>query len=154
MLPSVHRHCTVPAVWFRHRLLHRSHNDRCLCRGGLHPQGQALKARVPHVVLPDLNNPSFAQLSYTGAMKAVSEALVTSGPNQQSWLLAGSSMGGYIAALYASMYPTHVSRLVLLCPGFALVDRWESVLPAGAMDAWQREGSLAFADGQVCVQHR
>jgi uncharacterized protein len=37
--------------------------------------------------------------------------------------LVGSSMGGYVAALYAAAHP-EVSRLVLLAPAFGFAPRW------------------------------
>ncbi len=47
--------------------------------------------------------------------------------------LIGSSMGGYLSALYASLHPISVQRLVLLAPAFGFAPRWSekirSVLP-------------------------
>src|SRR5438105_571146 len=43
--------------------------------------------------------------------------------NRQSARLAGSSMGGYLAALYAASHP-EISRLVLLAPAFGFARRW------------------------------
>jgi uncharacterized protein len=39
--------------------------------------------------------------------------------------LIGSSMGGYLAALYASSHP-EVSGLVLLAPAFGMAERWDA----------------------------
>jgi uncharacterized protein len=41
--------------------------------------------------------------------------------------LIGSSMGGYVAALYAAAHP-EVSRLVLLAPAFGFAPRWKARL--------------------------
>jgi len=41
--------------------------------------------------------------------------------------LIGSSMGGFLAALYAAAHP-EVSRLVLLAPAFAFAPRWRQMI--------------------------
>jgi len=104
----------------------------------------AFEARGLVLERPDLNRPSFAALTFTGALAAV-DALVTAsgGP----WCLVGSSMGGAIAALYANANPERVARLVLLCPGFGLADRWPAVLGADVMKHWRETGTLVVPDG-------
>jgi len=61
-------------------------------------------------------------------------------------------MGGYIAALYAANYPSHVDRLVLYNPAFNLEDNWSSIIaysfpnksPEELLKQWEMDGELAF----------
>jgi pimeloyl-ACP methyl ester carboxylesterase len=56
--------------------------------------------------------------------------------------LIGSSMGGYLAALYAARHP-EVVRAVLLAPAFGFARRWaESLGAARVADAWRRTGAM------------
>jgi uncharacterized protein len=95
---------------------------------------------------PDLNQPSFGELTVTGALAAVDE-LLTAGPEKTRWSFVGSSFGGYVAARWAELHPEWVERLLLLCPGFGLLDRWPQMLGREAMNRWQQEGSMDFPDG-------
>lgn len=69
------------------------------------------------------------------------------GPPTARWSLVGSSFGGYVAARWAELHPERIGRLLLLCPGFDLVDRWPEMLGKQAMARWEREGELEFPDG-------
>lgn len=57
-------------------------------------------------------------------------------------VLVGSSMGGYLAALYAARHP-EVEKLVLLAPAFGFRDRWPAMLGAEKFAEWERTGELA-----------
>lgn len=56
-------------------------------------------------------------------------------------VLVGSSMGGYLAALYASRHP-EVEKLVLLAPAFGFTQRWPHMLGAEKFAEWERTGEL------------
>src|SRR5277367_2902382 len=45
--------------------------------------------------------------------------------------LTGSSMGGYVAALYASLHP-EVDRLVKMAPALGFAQRWKDRVAEGA----------------------
>lgn len=63
--------------------------------------------------------------------------------------ILGSSMGGYLSALYAARHP-EVRRVVLLAPAFRLAERWEARVGAEAMAEWRRTGALqVFHYGEV-----
>jgi pimeloyl-ACP methyl ester carboxylesterase len=94
---------------------------------------------------PDLNRPSFAFLDHAAMLAAVDE-MDARQPHGPPWRLVGSSLGGWVAARWAELRPDRVDRLVLLCPGFDLADRWPDVVGAEQMARWQREGALALAD--------
>ena len=89
---------------------------------------------------PDLRAPSFAELSVSAAL----QVLVDLGPGP--WRVVGSSLGGYLAALWASLHPDRVERLLLLCPGFGLPDRWPSIVGTEAFERWERDGELLLPD--------
>lgn len=57
--------------------------------------------------------------------------------------LIGSSMGGYLAALYASKHPDEVERLVLLAPAFHFHTRWPLMLGEEKFAAWRETGVLS-----------
>src|SRR5207245_749511 len=57
--------------------------------------------------------------------------------------LMGSSLGGYLAALYASRHP-EVEKLVLLAPAFYFPRRWQDTFGAARVADWKRDGVLPF----------
>jgi len=58
--------------------------------------------------------------------------------------LVGSSLGGYVAALYASRYPSRVQSLTLICPSFDMKSRWHTVWGPEIMQKWKEEGGRIF----------
>ncbi len=97
--------------------------------------------------LPDLNRPDFAHLTVTGALDAVDDLVATQGEEEVPWSFIGSSMGGWVAALWAARHPDRVARLALLCPGFGLQERWPEMLGAEQMRAWEETGWMTYPDG-------
>ena len=93
--------------------------------------------------LPDLNCPSFARLEIGAALRHLS---VLSAPHDH-WALIGSSLGGYLAALFACQHPARIQRLILLCPGFGLAERWPTLLGSAALHRWRHDGRLPFTNG-------
>ncbi len=55
--------------------------------------------------------------------------------------LIGSSMGGYLAALYAARHP-EVEKLVLLAPAFSFATRWPEALGDLAIQQWKHTNAL------------
>ena len=87
--------------------------------------------------VPALDEGDFERLTLT-AQLAIIERLADSGPIN----ILGSSMGGYLAALYAARHP-EVRRVVLLAPAFRLAERWEARLGEAAMADWRQTGSMS-----------
>ena len=106
---------------------------------------KAFEAAGLELLLPDLNAPSFAELS-PRAMLGVLDTLDAEEGDEQAWGFVGSSFGGWLSARWAELHPTRVARLLLLCPAFDLAGRWPELLPPGAMDKWRRDGSLLMPD--------
>ncbi len=94
--------------------------------------------------LPDLNWPSFEELTADGALSVLDrmDSEVEGGP----WRLIGSSMGGYLAALWTQAHPEKVDKLVLLCPGFNILERWPVIVGASRIEKWRNEGVLSVPD--------
>ncbi|MCB9639655.1 MAG: alpha/beta fold hydrolase [Myxococcales bacterium] len=97
---------------------------------------------------PDLNHPSFAELTYTGALTKMDAMDAQHRQDDQRWCLVGSSMGGFLSAYWSSQHPERVERLVLLCPGFDLVRRWPILHGQEKMDQWKRDGALMLPDSK------
>jgi len=88
------------------------------------------------VEVPDLSAADFEHLTLSGQL-AIIERLADGQPVR----LMGSSMGGYLAALYAARHP-EVERVVLLAPAFRFAKRWNEHLGPEKMEAWRTTGSL------------
>lgn len=86
---------------------------------------------------PDLSEGDFFHLSISGQLRVV-QAAARGGPVS----IVGSSLGGYLAALFASRYPL-AQRVVLLAPAFGFARLWRQRLGDRRMDDWRREGSLS-----------
>ncbi len=69
--------------------------------------------------------------------------MIDNAVNGDPVILMGSSLGGYLAALYASRN-ANVERLVLLAPAFEFPARWRQRFSGGELDEWQRTGSRSF----------
>jgi uncharacterized protein len=86
--------------------------------------------------VPDLAEGNFRNLMLTAQLNVVARIA----PGERVSLI-GSSMGGYLAALYAARHP-EVEKLVLLAPAFSFASRWPQTLGEQAMDQWKRTNTL------------
>jgi pimeloyl-ACP methyl ester carboxylesterase len=87
---------------------------------------------------PDLSEGNFRALSLTAQLRAIERL----DGQQQSLILIGSSMGGYLAALYAAAHPERVERLVLLAPAFNFYARWVEALGPENLTRWREQGEM------------
>lgn len=76
--------------------------------------------------IPAMDEGDFEHLTISGQL-GVLESLIGGEPVR----LTGSSMGGYLAALYASKYG-NVDRLVMMAPAFGFAQRWKEKVIEGA----------------------
>ncbi len=94
---------------------------------------------------PDLNVPTFEQLSIASQCALVRSRIEAS---ESPCVLAGSSLGGYVAALVASGFGApvdpRVRALLLIAPAFQLAPRWRERVGASGMTAWRRNGSMRY----------
>lgn len=89
----------------------------------------ALAAHGVDLEVPSLDRGDFEHLTIAGQLAVIERTL-----NEEPARLIGSSMGGYLAALYAAAHP-EVSRLVLLAPAFGFAARWREKIQ-GEPPAW------------------
>jgi pimeloyl-ACP methyl ester carboxylesterase len=78
----------------------------------------ALAALGIQLDVPAMDQGDFEHLTISGQLNLLEQTIP-----ETPVCLIGSSMGGFIAALYAAAHP-EVSRLVLLAPAFAFAPRW------------------------------
>jgi len=105
-----------------------------------------LRAEGFEVAVPYLESEGFRNLTISGQLRVIEQAAAG-----EAVSLIGSSMGGYLAALYASLHPETV-KLVLLAPAFGFAERWGMRLGKEKMAAWKRDGYLEmmhYASGKL-----
>jgi pimeloyl-ACP methyl ester carboxylesterase len=99
----------------------------------------------------DLNRPSFEVLTISAALAEIERWYADAGDDARAAGpidAIGSSLGGYLAALWAERHPERVRRLVLLCPGLDMVHRWPTLFGPQAMARWERDGALRLPDAR------
>jgi len=94
-----------------------------------------LRDRGVDLLVPELDEGRFEQLTITGQLRVI-ESQAASGPVR----LIGSSLGGWLGALYAARHP-EVDRLVLLAPAFGFPDLLPRFMGPEKMRLWERDGS-------------
>jgi alpha-beta hydrolase superfamily lysophospholipase len=95
-----------------------------------------LESAGASVDIPDLAEGDFEHLTITGQLAVIDRAVAG-----RSVVLIGSSLGGYLAALYAARH-SNVRRLVLLAPAFGFSHRWPERLGPAQMAAWRSAGTI------------
>lgn len=97
--------------------------------------------------IPQLDEGRFEDLTISGQLQVIDRTV-----GDQPAVLVGSSLGGYLAALYASRHsPSRVTQLVLLAPAFQLPHRWKERYSPEEWERWKREGSAPvfhYGDGR------
>ncbi len=88
--------------------------------------------------IPHLDRGDFEKLTVTGQLQAVDQAV-----RGDRVFLMGSSLGGFLAAHYASNH-ANVERLVLLAPAFEFPARWRSRFTEQELAEWRARGARAF----------
>jgi pimeloyl-ACP methyl ester carboxylesterase len=86
--------------------------------------------------IPDLAAGDFSNLTITGQLRVIEKTA-----NGRAVTLLGSSMGGYLAALYAARH-AEVERVVLMAPAFGFARRWAAALGEDQLARWRRTGFL------------
>ncbi len=99
---------------------------------------QRFSERGLKIEIPQLDEGDFQALTITGQLGVIDRAV-----NGKPAILIGSSLGGYLAALYAAHHP-NVERLVLMAPAFQFPRRWRERFTTEELALWKREGSRKF----------
>ncbi len=94
-----------------------------------------LTASGVDVDIPQLDGGDFEHLTLTGQLRVIHETV-----GGRPSVLFGSSMGGYLAALYASQHP-EIEKLVLLAPAFQFPSRWRQRYTEAQLANWKAAGS-------------
>ncbi len=105
---------------------------------------RALEAAGLEVAVPDLADGNFEALTITGQLSVLERAA-----GGQPVRLVGSSMGGYLAALYAA-HP-EVTQLALMAPAFDFPRAWAASYDAETLAEWRRTGRTSvfhYAEGR------
>lgn len=89
-----------------------------------------------HLEIPDLSQGDFEHLTITAQLNVVEETL-----HGEPACIIGSSMGGYLAALYASAHK-ETQRLVLLAPAFDFASRLREITSPEKLAKWRETGSI------------
>src|ERR1039458_9214966 len=97
---------------------------------------ERLRAAGAVIDIPDLAAGDFEHLTISGQLRVIERAA-----SGNPVALMGSSMGGYLAALYAARHP-EVSRLVLLAPAFRFARRWAERMGDAAVGGWSGSGDV------------
>lgn len=85
--------------------------------------------------IPQLDEGNFEALTITGQLGVVDRAVAG-----QPAVLMGSSLGGYLAALYAARHPQNVERVILMAPAFRFPSMWRRRYTAQELEEWKRTG--------------
>jgi len=94
--------------------------------------------------IPQLDEGNFEGLTISGQLNVIERAVAG-----KPAILMGSSLGGYLAALYAARHP-EIERLVLLAPAFQFPRRWRERYSA---EDWKRDGFVPvfhYGAGREC----
>jgi uncharacterized protein len=97
---------------------------------------KALADRGVELAVHDLAEGDFDHLTISGQLR-VTESVLDGAPCR----LIGSSMGGYLAAIYAAAHP-ETDRLVLLAPAFGFAPRWREMQGPDVIEQWAKSGWL------------
>jgi hypothetical protein len=87
-------------------------------------------------LIPDLAAGSFESLTLSGQLRVAGQSAAG-----RPVAVIGSSMGGYLAALYAANHP-ETTRAVCLAPAFDFANRWRTRIGEEAFRAWRQTGWL------------
>lgn len=88
--------------------------------------------------IPQLDAGNFEGLTVSGQLRVIEDAVAG-----ETVTLMGSSLGGYLAALFAARNK-NVDRLVLLAPAFQFPSRWRNRFTVAELADWKSTGSRPF----------
>jgi uncharacterized protein len=98
---------------------------------------ERLRAQGWRVTIPVLDSDDFEHLTISRQLKVIEDET-----GDEPVVLIGSSLGGYLAALYAARH-SEVRCLVLLAPAFRFYERWRERLTPEEWKRWQDSAGLS-----------
>jgi len=91
------------------------------------------RERIPSLEVPDLAAGDFENLTISGQLELIEDLA-----HGEKVALIGSSLGGYLAALYAARH-AEVAKVILMAPAFGFARRWTAAPEA---ENWRKTGFL------------
>ncbi len=125
---------------FRHAHIH-GFSSNAQSSKGLY-LAERFEGRGLDLVLPELNQPSFEEITFGNALEAIATMDVEHGDSSIPWRISASSMGAYLVSLWAQENPEKVDRLCLMSPAFGLGERFVDLVGEDAMARWEDDGEL------------
>lgn len=95
-----------------------------------------------NVDVPDLNFPSFKEMTLTSQLEMV-EKQIAKNDSSSPLVMIGSSMGGLLASIL-SKRNKRTAALILLAPGFGITRRWKEFVTQEQYDLWKSSGEMHF----------
>ncbi len=89
--------------------------------------------------IPDLNVPSFENLSIAAMLEKVKE--VVNEDKNGSWVVFGSSLGAFVALQAAAVIP-RIEKLVMIAPALGLWERREFLVGKSNLGKWMQKGTI------------
>jgi pimeloyl-ACP methyl ester carboxylesterase len=89
------------------------------------------------VEIPALDAGDFEHLTITSQLEVVDRKI-----GSLPAILMGSSLGGYLAGLYAARHPGITEKLILMAPAFEFPRRWKARYTEAEVENWRRQGSV------------
>lgn len=89
--------------------------------------------------IPALDRGDFENMSISSMLELV-DTMVAG----RSCIMMGSSLGGFLAGLYAARNPKLVERLVLLAPALEFSKKWQERFSGHELEEWKRQGWKTF----------
>jgi hypothetical protein len=94
-------------------------------------------------VLPDLNVPTFEQMTLSAQLETVAKEAYRLGHDQI--VLMGSSLGGLVSVMAGEkLRDLKVTKLILMAPAFAIKTRWREMIGDEAMKSWKESGARPY----------
>lgn len=90
------------------------------------------------IEVPELDGGDFEGLTITGQLEII-RRIADGRPVR----LIGSSLGGYLAALYAATHP-ETQRVVMLAPAFGFARHWANELGEERVNQWKADGAMPY----------
>jgi len=102
---------------------------------------KTMRAQGLDPILPDLNEGEGGFRGLTVSRMVADVERLSEGCGPGELILLGSSMGGYVAARFASM-SDRPRAMVLMCPAFGFMRRWAERLTSEEEERWRRDGAM------------
>jgi pimeloyl-ACP methyl ester carboxylesterase len=88
---------------------------------------------------PELDEGNFQGLTISGQLKVIAKTV-----RDERVIVMGSSLGGYLAALFAARHVEQVEKMVLLAPAFQFPTRWRARYSVEELERWKERGEIPF----------